>query len=81
MTKEQFIAGCVMCGYCRKQTAKEYADTKVELTEDDFEVVYRIEQDQKSAEDRQKEKWHYWQGTKSTKTYRNRMMQTEREGS
>lgn len=39
MTKEQFIAGCVMCRICDKATAKTYADSKDELTEADFDEM------------------------------------------
>lgn len=39
MTKEQFIAGCVMCRICDKQTAQAYAESKAELTEKDFDEL------------------------------------------
>lgn len=54
MTKEQFIAGCVMCGYCTKRTAIIYAADKDELTEADFEEAYRIEQERKSKAEARK---------------------------
>lgn len=47
MTKSQFIAGCIMCGYCTKKTAEQYAADKDELTEADFEEAYRIERERK----------------------------------
>lgn len=47
MTKEQFIAGCVMCRICDKQTAKEYAEGKDELTEKDFEVLRKKARERK----------------------------------
>lgn len=47
MTKEQFIAGCVMCRICDKQTAKEYAESRDELTEKDFEALRKKERGRK----------------------------------
>lgn len=46
MTKEEFIKTCVLCGYASRKNAKKYAQSKENLTEDDFAEVYRINERQ-----------------------------------
>lgn len=44
MTPEEFILSATRSGYCRAKTAREYAEGRERLTEDDFIQVYRLEQ-------------------------------------
>lgn len=67
MIKAQFIAGCVMCGYCTKKTAEKYAAGKDDLTDADFEEVYRIEQDKLSREEARQRDWRNFQGARTKK--------------
>lgn len=45
MTRKEFIKTCQTAGYCKKQTAEQYAfeNKDRELTEDDFIKVHRLE--------------------------------------
>lgn len=40
MTKEQFVKICVMCGYASAKNARQYAEGKEVLIEDDLEKVH-----------------------------------------
>lgn len=50
MTMEQFIRAATRSGYCRAKTAREYAEGRESLTEDDFIQVYRLEQSREERE-------------------------------
>ena len=42
MKKEEFVKICVICGYASKKNAQQYAESKEELTDDDFEKVHLL---------------------------------------
>ena len=44
MTREEFIQAATNSGYCRKRTAKEFAEGRESLTDGDFIEVFRLEQ-------------------------------------
>lgn len=50
MTREEFILAVTNSGYCRTKTAREYAQGKESLTEDDFIQVFRLEQGREERE-------------------------------
>jgi hypothetical protein len=39
--KEKFIKNCVLNGYASKKRAAEYAESKTQLTEEDYAEVFR----------------------------------------
>lgn len=67
MTQTEFIRLCTLCGYCKKRTATAYAKDRENLSEHDFEEVYRIEQAKQSRLEADRERFKNYQGTKSTK--------------
>lgn len=73
MNKAQFIAGCVMCRYCSKETAKTYAADRDEFTDADFEEVWRIQNDRESKAEarkaRENSRYSIGDGCRASKKY------------
>lgn len=74
MDKQEFIDRCCMCGYCRKKTAKKYAEEigKEFFDESDFESVFRIEarkdvQEKKYNGFLPSSKWRGYEAARTTK--------------
>ena len=67
MNKDEFLLRCKNEGYCRSKTAKKYAKGKDVFTEDDIISVFRMEQQQISAQESHDKRFRNYQGARCTK--------------
>ena len=67
MTKDEFIKTCVLCGYASAKVAREYAEEKDELTDIDFQEVWRINERQLDVKNGRLDRMRAYQDAKTTK--------------
>lgn len=67
MTKDEFIKTCVLCGYASKKVAREYAEGKDELTDLDFQEVWRINERLLDVKNGRLDRMRAYQDVKTTK--------------
>jgi hypothetical protein len=67
MTKDEFIKTCALCGYASKKVAREYAEEKDELTDVDFQEVWRINERQLDVKNGRLDRMRPYQDAKTTK--------------
>lgn len=67
MTKDEFIKTCALCGYASKKVAREYAEGKDELTDLDFQEVWRINERLLDVKNGRLDRMRAYQDVKTTK--------------